>query len=94
MRDFMKILAATLITLPLIAAPCGGQDGEFWVNKDGSQGGFVASTAYVSASAYIGENAQVCDKAQIYGFAGLKGNVKVYGKARMFDATYSSGRYY
>ena len=67
--------------------PCDGAEGSYHTNPDGSQGGFVADTAYAGHRAYIGPNAEVCEFAQVYEFAEIKekavvsGNVQVYGAA-------------
>ena len=54
----------------------------------------VSGSAQIYGKAGVWEIARVYGFAHIYGFAGLRGYVQVYGVARMFDATYSSGRYY
>ena len=60
-------------------APCGGAEGSYHTNPDGSQGGFVANTAYAAPTAYVEASAELCenvmrvyDKAVVYGHAEVK----------------------
>jgi UDP-3-O-[3-hydroxymyristoyl] glucosamine N-acyltransferase len=132
----------------VMALPCQGQQGEFFINQSGEKGGFVAHTALVEKSVYLGKHTQICDNAeirdfaqitgnaiisenakvydtakvfgdarvfgnaevfnraniwghaqafgdsQIFGIAGLKDNVKVFGKGKMYDATYGGNAIY
>ena len=61
--------------------PCGpGIEGARHTNPDGSEGGFVATTAVVAKTAFVGPKAKVCGKA------------RVLGDARVFTAHLKSGK--
>ena len=51
------------------------------VNPDGSEGGWVANTAFVAKSAYIGTDVWVFGNALVYGDAVVGGNAEVYDNA-------------
>jgi carbonic anhydrase/acetyltransferase-like protein (isoleucine patch superfamily) len=73
--------------------PCSGAAGKCTRNKDYSEGGFVADTAYVQQTrfwpkrnkAQIGKFAQVCDEARVYKGVSVLGNARVFGRAQLFD---------
>ncbi|QKE37355.1 hypothetical protein [Ferrovum myxofaciens] len=47
-------------------------------NPDGSEGGWVAETAFVSKTATVGPNAQVFGQARVYDDASISGNAQVF----------------
>ena len=86
--------AAALFSASAFAAVCedsfkSAAEGSYHTNPDGSQGGFVAKTAYAASTAYVGPqarvlgNAQVLGNARVYGNAGVYGNAVVSGNARV-----------
>jgi hypothetical protein len=61
------------------------------VNPDGSQGGWVADTAYVAPTAYVGVNARVYGSARVYGHAQVYDTARVCGHALVSDRSISGG---
>lgn len=67
MRNISLVLGALVLSLPNLSQakekhyPCNGAPGEFRLNPDSSQGGFVAFTATVDSSVVIDLEASVCN---------------------------------
>ena len=92
-RGFQALITAALLFCgsALANEPCGGAEGSYHTNPDGSQGGFVASTAFAAPTAYIGPNAAVCGKAQALGEKRIDDHVEIYEKYRVYSRAIYKG---
>ena len=87
MRNISLVLGALVLSLPNLSQakekhyPCNGAPGEFRLNPDSSQGGFVAFTATVDSSVVIDLEASVCDQATVLEGAQIKHRAEVSGRA-------------
>lgn len=87
MRNISLVLGALVLSLPNLSQakekhyPCNGAPGEFRLNPDSSQGGFVAFTATVDSSVVIDLEASVCDQATVIEGAKIKHRAEVSGRA-------------
>ena len=61
--------------------PCSGAPGTYRDNPDGSEGGFVASTATVDSTVHLELDASVCERAIIIEGAKILGRAEVSGRA-------------
>ncbi len=80
--------------------PCNGAPGRCTRNFDGSEGGFVAETAYVELvmvgglsrnRPHIGLHVSICDAAMITGNAKVSGNARVHEEAQVYGAAWVFG---
>ena len=54
-------------------------------NPDGSEGGFVAATAFVAKTAFVGPDAAVCGYARVGPNAKVDGHARIFGNALVGD---------
>jgi carbonic anhydrase/acetyltransferase-like protein (isoleucine patch superfamily) len=80
--------------------PCSGVPGAYITNPDGSEGGFVASSATVDPTVHLEMNASVCERAsviegakvldyaEVSGRAIVRGKVIIQDRAKVYGEAY------